>query len=281
MTPTAGSRPARAAFLKFYTGDYTAGTIGFDLEQRGFYTECLFRMWERKGGLPNDERWLARSLQCDPRTVRRLLSFLIDAGKLVVCDGLVTNARMAKEIAEYEVRSSSARDRAKIGLRSPEDRAKITAKKSEREAISRDVASVDVSPRSQKPETREKVTPFSPSGPMPVHVKPVANWSNQFEPTVVDGAILREDGELVLVGQPYRQALEDFGSETRLRIALQQAAAYVKINSPTPLLAQVRSQLAGQLGRKLDQAANHQAAVAAKQQKPLRVCRPGFEGAHA
>lgn len=268
--------PARSAFLKFYTGDYTAGTIGFTLEQRGFYTECLFRMWERKDGLPHDERWLARALQCDPRTVRRLLKFLTANQKLEIVDGRVVNARMMKEIAEYTNRATSGRDRAKIAGRSGEDQPKIEPKKSKSEVFSTKEATAENHTRIQKPESRIKEPPFSPpEEDMPSHVRPVANWSMAFaDPS--ESEVVLEEGVLTLRGEPYRQALIDFdGSEKRLRFALEQAAGFVRVNSPIPLLAQVRSQLAKQLGGRLDMDSRYERGKAANQaaSRPNRPSR--------
>jgi uncharacterized protein YdaU (DUF1376 family) len=93
------SRGDHTPFLQFYTSDWTAGTIGFTLEQRGFYFEALKMMWELKSGLPDDIKWLGCALRCDPRTARRLRSFLINKGKLVPVDGLLINKRMARDIA--------------------------------------------------------------------------------------------------------------------------------------------------------------------------------------
>ena len=88
-------------FLMFYTSDWIAGTAGFTFEQQGFYGAVLFRMWEMKGGLPDDVKWIANNLGCDPRTVRRLRDFLIGKGKLKSRDGFLLNSRMMREIAKF------------------------------------------------------------------------------------------------------------------------------------------------------------------------------------
>ena len=92
----AGSTP----FLMFYTSDWIAGTAGFTFEQQGFYSAVLFRMWEMKGGLPDDVRWLASHMNCDPRTARRLRDFLVKVGKLQSRDGFLVNSRMMREISK-------------------------------------------------------------------------------------------------------------------------------------------------------------------------------------
>lgn len=92
----AGSTP----FLMFYTSDWIAGTAGFTFEQQGFYSAVLFRMWEMKSGVPDDVRWIANHLSCDPRTARRLRDFLVKEGKLEARDGFLVNGRMMREIAK-------------------------------------------------------------------------------------------------------------------------------------------------------------------------------------
>lgn len=113
-------------FWMFYTSDWAAGTIGFTLEQRGFYLECLRCMWERKGGLIDDAKWIASAVRCDPRTARRMRSFLINHGKLIPVEGLLINPRAARDIRKWRDRSkaklgrSCAEDQPKLDLKCPE-----------------------------------------------------------------------------------------------------------------------------------------------------------------
>jgi uncharacterized protein YdaU (DUF1376 family) len=140
------SKAERIPFWKFYTDDWIGGTVGFTCEQEGFYHRVLVRMWARQDGLPNDVKWLSGALCCDPRTVRRLLEFLIGEGKLKVRDGMLINERMMREIGAHKTRTTSGRDRPKIGRRSLGDWAKIEANKSEKPAISTKEALVENHP---------------------------------------------------------------------------------------------------------------------------------------
>lgn len=120
-------------FMQFYTSDWTAGTIGFTLEQRGFYLEALKTMWEQKDGLLDDMKWLGCALRCDPRTARRLRSFLLNKGKLHVRNNLLINPRMMREIAKWKRRQeaksgrSSGEDQPKLDLIFPENPIESTA----------------------------------------------------------------------------------------------------------------------------------------------------------
>lgn len=103
-------------YMQFYTSDWTAGTIGFTLEQRGFYFEALKTMWELKAGLPDDIKWLGLALRCDPRTARKIRSFLVNKGKLNVRNSLLINPRMMRDIAQWKRKQAS-----KIGKTFAED----------------------------------------------------------------------------------------------------------------------------------------------------------------
>ncbi len=117
----------RKPYFPFYGDDWGGGTIGFTLEQEGFYLRFVQCQWARKADLPDDIKWLSAALRCDPRTVRRLRQFLLDEGKVFIAEnGMLYNPRMRKEIAKVAPRS--AEDRPKIGRRSPEDRPKIGRK---------------------------------------------------------------------------------------------------------------------------------------------------------
>ncbi len=117
----------RTPFWMFYTSDWASAVIGFTLEQRGFYFECLRQMWERKDGLVDDAKWLAMAMSCDPRTVRRLRSFLINQGKLKTLNGMLINPRAMRDIAKWKrlaatkLGRSCSEDQPKLALRFPEN----------------------------------------------------------------------------------------------------------------------------------------------------------------
>ncbi len=110
-----GGKGDHTPYMLFYTSDWTAGTVNFTLEQRGFYFEALKTMWESKGGLPDDLQWLRGALRCDIRTARRLRSFLLNKGKLYVKDNLLMNRRMMRDIAQWKRKQA-----AKVGKHSAE-----------------------------------------------------------------------------------------------------------------------------------------------------------------
>lgn len=88
--------------LRWYKRDVDAwrgGTRGMSLELRGFYSELLDAIWDRRGPLENDVAKLAVTLCCNPRTVRKLLPQLIALGKITETPEGLTNARMQSELS--------------------------------------------------------------------------------------------------------------------------------------------------------------------------------------
>src|SRR5262245_28297013 len=98
-------------FLKLFTDDFRSDTLGLTFEQKGFYLDLLILMWERKSPLENEPEAIARSLQADPRKVRRLTAELLQARKLIIAGDQLSNRRMEKELAAHHKRSTSARVR--------------------------------------------------------------------------------------------------------------------------------------------------------------------------
>lgn len=94
-------RGGRRPYMPFFVDDWRAGTRGLSLEARGFYLEFLLAQWDRGSALPDDDREIAVTLGCNPRTVRKLLRHLIDAGKLMCADGWVWNERVRSESADH------------------------------------------------------------------------------------------------------------------------------------------------------------------------------------
>lgn len=156
---------AHTPFMQFYTSDWTAGTIGFTLEQRGFYFEALKTMWEMKSGLPDDTKWLGLALRCDPRTARKIRSFLLNKGKLNVKDNLLVNPRMTRDIAKWKRKQA-----AKIGKSSAEDQQTLALIFPE-------------NPTNSRPPPQTAKTSSSESNP--------DREDRSFKPVVIDGGQLR------------------------------------------------------------------------------------------
>jgi uncharacterized protein YdaU (DUF1376 family) len=92
----------KTPFLMFYTDDYLTGTQHMPPDQQGFYFRCLCLMWDRKGGIPDDNGlWLARMCSWHISKVRKLRAALLETGKLKSIDGFLVNSRMMRDIAAW------------------------------------------------------------------------------------------------------------------------------------------------------------------------------------
>ena len=154
----------RTPFLKLYGDDWSHGTRMLTMEQKGFFLECLLLMWDRKGGLPCDPAWLSGALQIDPRMARRLTCDLIRLGKLADEDGMLVNPRMMKDLSTRQKKSESAKDRAELPEKSPEDCPELRTKKPEKPIETTEHPSKQKAPIFQKPDSIEEIPPKSPKG---------------------------------------------------------------------------------------------------------------------
>lgn len=99
---------------KRYHGDALNGYMGLTLEQRGAYTTILDLLYDSdwEVGIPDRERWLAGHLNVSVRRWRGLREELIEAGKIDIIDGQISNFRYRKE---RELAASLSRKRSESG----------------------------------------------------------------------------------------------------------------------------------------------------------------------
>jgi uncharacterized protein YdaU (DUF1376 family) len=88
--------------------------MGLTLEERGAYTTLLDLMYDTDGdaGIPDRERWIAGHLNVSVRLWNKLRQSLIDAGKIDIIDGLISNPRYR---IEREKSAETSRKRAENG----------------------------------------------------------------------------------------------------------------------------------------------------------------------
>lgn len=92
----------RLPWWKKHVSDWRAGTRGMSLELKGFYGECLDAQWDLQHQLPLDEKKLAIMLDCNPRSIRKLMPKLIALGKIIRTATGYYNPRMTREILKVE-----------------------------------------------------------------------------------------------------------------------------------------------------------------------------------
>lgn len=123
-----------------YHRDALEGMRGLSLEDRGAYTTLLDLMYDRAGGVPDDERFIAGWLGCSVRLWRTIRDRLIQAGKIAVEERLsgdvLMNARVRLELDSQADRSRvNAESGANGGRKSAQKRSKPKENNDNREAV--------------------------------------------------------------------------------------------------------------------------------------------------
>jgi uncharacterized protein YdaU (DUF1376 family) len=98
-------KPEPPPYFKFWVHDFIDGTrtARMQPEQIGFYTLFLGLQWRDQGPLADDMPLLAKRLDIQVRTVRRLVDELVKIGprKITRAGGKLWNPRMQREIDAY------------------------------------------------------------------------------------------------------------------------------------------------------------------------------------
>jgi len=104
--------------MKFYRHDpdaWLAGTSELSFEQCGAYIKLINLLYSRDGMVPDDDGMVARMMQCDPRTWRKLKRQLITANKVrVTTDGRLTANGVDRTRLQANLRSNLARHQANV-----------------------------------------------------------------------------------------------------------------------------------------------------------------------
>lgn len=113
---------------EFYKMDYEAwdeGTDELTLEQEAAYLRLCHQLYRRKAAIPSNPATLGRIWRCHPNKARKLLTDLVEAGKIQEIDGHLTNTRVTRELDDRETRRTQQADAGhKGGARSQDNRRK-------------------------------------------------------------------------------------------------------------------------------------------------------------
>lgn len=90
-------KASKRPYMRLFTSDYRDGTANLDFETQGFYFRILTYLHDGES-VPADPVALARFLQCNARTIRKLLPKLISSGKLFVDGFELNNPRIQREL---------------------------------------------------------------------------------------------------------------------------------------------------------------------------------------
>lgn len=111
-------------FYKAYPRDFIEGTVGMPFEIKAAYRLLLDMIYMRAGNLPDDPRYIAGILGCSVRAWNKYRSALMEAGKIVIENGIISNSRADKELEtlgkfQDKQRQNRRRPNKNSGLQSP------------------------------------------------------------------------------------------------------------------------------------------------------------------
>lgn len=97
-------------WFRFFPRDWISGTRGLSDRARGAYIDLLARMYDLGRQLDYDERDLCRFLGYrDKQQLGPVIKELIDAGKIIVEDGKLSNERFQREMAAMDQATSNGK----------------------------------------------------------------------------------------------------------------------------------------------------------------------------
>lgn len=110
-------------WYKRYPSNFIGGTVMMNLEQKGAYSILIDLIFDHGGPVPDDPQWIARVCGCSTRKWKSIRQTLIDMGKIIAQDGMITQPK-AEEMAISGSKNARklAENGAKGGLKSAEKR---------------------------------------------------------------------------------------------------------------------------------------------------------------
>lgn len=106
-------------YFSFYPADFMNGIRGMSAQEVGVYTMLICRIYEENGPIENHSLRLATYCGMRVPTFEKVLSRLIDLGKITEADGRLFNDRASREIQK---RSDGLKNNSKAGKASAEKR---------------------------------------------------------------------------------------------------------------------------------------------------------------
>lgn len=85
--------------IDFYPNDWLVKTQGLTPEQCGFYIQIISLIYATRGSVVNDPIRISRLLRSSVRTTKRVINELLNADKLQLIGGSITNERAMNELS--------------------------------------------------------------------------------------------------------------------------------------------------------------------------------------
>ncbi len=108
--------------------DFIHGTMMLTLEEKGAYSLCLDLIYDRRGPIPDDARWLSGVCGVSIRKWNAIRQRLINLGKIIANEGFISNSRADFELVSTELQ---ARKLAESGAKGGRKRAENAAASNE------------------------------------------------------------------------------------------------------------------------------------------------------
>lgn len=99
-------------WFKFYPSDWLSGTRGLTPAETGVYVTLVCMMYENDGQLTRNDARLARRCGCTSAAFKKIIVNLLGENKFTDNNGILTNERVQKELAERSHRVQKASDAA-------------------------------------------------------------------------------------------------------------------------------------------------------------------------
>lgn len=111
-------------YYKRFPRDFLEGTISLPFEVKCAYSVVLDLIYMKDGRLPDEPRFIAGHLGCSVRKWTAIRAALIEAGKLTVSDGIISNFRadyLTEETRKYQDNQAeiAGKPRKNNGLQQP------------------------------------------------------------------------------------------------------------------------------------------------------------------
>lgn len=138
-------------WIKFFPSDWLGGTSGLTAAERGVYITILALVYETGGPIKMDRARLARRCGVPAGSFKRILTALLDEGKLFETEVGLSNSRAEKELGEREI----AHTKRQSGAR--KTNAILAEKRQQKQGGDERSASrsANANTRSQKPEVKD------------------------------------------------------------------------------------------------------------------------------
>lgn len=102
-------------WVKWYSADFLNGIADMDPNQIAVYSVVLNRIYDNEGPIDDDVERIARRCNMRPTSCKKAVDTLVESGKLIRRDGVLSNSRCEKEIKSRQKlaqkSSESARSR--------------------------------------------------------------------------------------------------------------------------------------------------------------------------